>query len=582
MKLAFSYKRWSTKSQTDKDSSIRQANSANAWMKEHGTALGYVLSSEKFTDDGKSGYKGKHIAKDDNGVAKGELMRFIQRVESGNIPTDSILLIDEISRFSRLPLSEAVPLFMHVINSGIGLVFTGGYDKRIITKELINNDSYLLPSIVTDLFRMNRESVEKGRKIKAAKQTMLEDIKKGVVYRNNLPKYFSFVSDVPSNPKCRTGKYVHNKLTEVLKELIGMFVAGKAMYSIAATLNHRKVKTFKGSEWSGNGINKILRNRILMGEYKGVKNYVEPIISDREFDKIQAMLDRNVFNKGKAGELINIFRGVCFCSECGSAMSIMSTKFNGESYKYLRCSSITRGKIGCSNRKSLPLPAMEFEFFYNFLCKNPKQLIDETESRELKELKSHIHKNELKLTSLTSNINKLIELSDTVDIAELKTQLGKLNKERDGVKQTIDDLGVRISNVEDAPDTYVNLRKLILDTADSQSAFNDLVMADSFTAEEWSKTSSANKKNFTQLQRAKEQIVQSLQDNYAREGIRIMLPPLIGKITVDGSKGQFYVFNRMNKMIFQSTPHIREYNSSDKWVKGVKDYWARKNSQKTK
>ncbi len=75
-------------------------------MKEHGAALGYVLSSEAFTDANKSALKGKHIAKDENGVAKGELARFIQCVEQGNIANDSILLIDEISRFSRLRLSQ--------------------------------------------------------------------------------------------------------------------------------------------------------------------------------------------------------------------------------------------------------------------------------------------------------------------------------------------------------------------------------------------------------------------------------------------------------------------------------------------
>jgi len=150
MKTAYSYRRWSTASQSDRDSGIRQSNSAKRWMDDFGTSLGYILSEAKFTDAGKSGYKGKHIAKDESGQAKGDLMRFIQSVEEGTISRDSILLIDEISRFSRLPLSIAVPLFMDVLNSGIGLVFTSSFDKRIITAQLINSDGYLLPSLVSD------------------------------------------------------------------------------------------------------------------------------------------------------------------------------------------------------------------------------------------------------------------------------------------------------------------------------------------------------------------------------------------------------------------------------------------------
>ena len=578
MKTAYSYKRWSDKIQTDGDSFTRQTESAKRWMKEHGAA--YVLSAETFTDAGKSGYKGKHIAKDENGVAKGELARFIQCVEQGKIASDSILLIDEISRFSRLRLSDAVPLFMSVINSGIGLVFTGGYDKRIITRELIDNDSYLLPSIVTDLFRANRESEEKGRKIRLAKQTMLAEIKAGVVYRNNLPKFFTFVSDNPANPKCRTGKYVHNKLTERLQELIEMFLAGKAMYSIAADFNNRGYKTFKGGEWSGNGINKVLRNRILMGEYKGVKNYVKPVVDESTFNKIQIILNRNTYNKGKKGELVNIFRGICFC-ECGHAMSIMSTEFKGQKYTYLRCASLTRGKIGCPYKSSISLPQMELDFILKFLAKDPWKLVNGEDNAEIKALQKQITAKTALLNQLTEDIERIFEMTRGLEIAEGKARLAKLTLERDEVKNELDTLNLKVSEIQDAPASKSELLKTLFTVSNGDG--KPMLKGEGVAIELKHKT---NGKEWTEIVVTDEQdapwfhAYQALQDNEWREKLRTVLPSLIGKIVVNTKKGQFFVHNRMGKVKYQSTPQVRKYNSSDRWVKGVQDYWANKRKAK--
>ncbi len=576
MKLSYSYKRWSTKSQTDRDSGVRQTNSAVSWMKEFGTPLGYILSDETFTDEGKSGYKGKHIAVDDEGVATGNLMKFIQSVQSGKIKRDSILLIDEISRFSRLQPSEAVPLFMNVINSGIGLVFTGGYDKRIITKELINKDGYLLPSIITDMIRVYRESEEKGRKVRLAKQTMNDNHKKGIVQRNNLPKYFSFVSDNPYNPKCNVGKYVHNDRTHIVADIVKDVIAGKSLYSIAKDMNEKKIKTFKGSEWSGNGINKILRNRLLIGEYKGIKKFVPRIVEDADFNKVQSILNNNTFNAGKVGQMINIFRGVCFCSDCGKPMSVMASSYNGNNYRYLRCSSVSAAKKGCSNRKAILLNEMERDFFIEYLFKTPTQLLNDGDNEEVKELKQSITVNTIKLQAVKAQIDKLVVILETVELDELKEKSSKLRIERDRLMTDIDKSNLTLSTVQDSPNTFVNLQKLVLNCIYSQNEFNELIMKDGISPLEWAKTSTRNKINFTQLQRVKEQIQESLNDNYVREGIRVMLPSLVGKIKVNTTEQFFTVLNRMGKVVFKSKQYQSKRNCSDTWKASIKNYTTRK------
>lgn len=549
-------------------------------MKEHGTAAGYVLSKETFTDAGKSGYKGKHIALDEFGRAMGDLARFIQCVSDGKISSDSILLIDSYDRFSRLPTSKSLSLFMQVINSGIGLVFTGSYNKKIINTELIDREDGVLYEIIGEIRRSFRESEERGRKVKAAKQTLFSDIKSGLIRCNNLPKYFTFV---PDSPKSSYGKYIHNEHTKTIEKIIKLFLVGKSLYSIANDLNENKTPTVKyAGNWNATSIRKILQNELLKGEYKGNKNYVPKIIDSVEFDKIQNILKQNQSNRGRKGDFINIFRGVCQCT-CGAAATIMTSFFSPTTkkpyetpYRYLRCSKFGKHS-GCNNKGSIRLLEMEKEFFINFLFKTPQQFLNDSESAELKALKKSIVTNQTKFNKLTAQIKTLLALQEGLeDLEELKTQLASLYKERELVKAELDNLNLKVSNVEDSPDTFVNLKKLLVDVATNQNAFNRMVEQDEVIPEQWTKISSANKKAFGELQRTKEKIDESLKDNYIREGIRIMLPPLIGKVVIDARNRQFLVINRMGKMIYKSEKQAELQNCTEAWKQGLRNYTKRK------
>jgi hypothetical protein len=522
-------------------------------MKDFGLPLGYVLSKEVFLDAGKSARSGKHIALDEFGRAKGELARFIQCVEEGKIQRNSILLIDDFSRFSRLTPFKSLKLFTDFIDSGIGLVFTGSYEKRIINQDLLNTEGNVLQFIIGELIRSYMESAERGRKIKEAKNTFLTNIKNGLVQRNNLPKYFSFV---PNPGQKSIGKYIHNERTPILGELIGMFVAGKSLYSIAADLNRRGVRTFKGREWSGNGINKILRNRILCGEYKGIKNYVEPVVTEAEFNKIQTILNQNTFSRGKHGKLVHIFRGVCFCADpkCNSAMSIMSASFKGKIYRYLRCNSLARGKLGCTNHSSIPLPDMEAEFFYNYLFKNPHQLLSAEDDKELKQLKNSIAVNQIQLSKISAEIARLAAVNEKLSIDELTMQLAKLKKEREGIKAELDGLNFAASSVQNVPNAYGDLKVLVQTTKHKFKADKDGIPIFERNATD------------TEI----EKIFEVLKNNKTREQIRVMLPSMIGKITVDTNEGQFYIYNRMGKLVYESFVYESRRNCTAHWRESLK------------
>ena len=447
---------------------------------------------------------------------------------------------------------------MQVIDSGIGLVFTGSYEKRIINSTLIDKEPYILQFIIGEMIRSYTESAEKSRKIIAAKQTKKNKMQAGeIVAHNNIPKYFTFDSI--------HRRYIHNDNTEIVRELVKGILSGKSLYGMADSLNERKVKTFRnGYQWSGNAIRQILRNRVLIGEYLGCKNYVPPIIDEEKFNKIQNILNQNQFNRGQRGEIANIFRGICFCADenCGKSMTVAAQykdyktgKTFATPYRYLKC-SVNGKHCACKNRGSFRLADMEEEFFLNFLFKNPLQLINEGDNRELNELNKAITSAQARLNKINGEIQKVVNLLADVPMAELKTKLTKLNEERDTVKNELDDLNSKVANVQGSPNTFANLKKLMGDFHIKMKSFK------------------VDKHGFdnvdtSDMDKAILDIRKALKDEYAREGIRIMLPALIGKIVVDTVKGQFYVYNRMGKMIYESHVYESNRNCTTVWRRSL-------------
>jgi Recombinase/Recombinase zinc beta ribbon domain/Resolvase, N terminal domain len=574
VKTAYSYIRWSTLSQggNDRDSKTRQQQSARKWIEDYGKRE-YLLSDEVFLDAGKSGFKGKHLAVDEYGQAKGELRRFIQLVEQGKIKAGSILLVDDYSRFSRLAPSKSISLFMSVIDANIGLVFTGSFEKRVINTDLIDREPYILQFIVGEISRSYAESAERSRKIKEAKRTLFTNIKNGVCQRNALPPYFTFVPNAGSKS---IGHYEHNKNTPIVKELASMFLQGKSLYEIAGIMNGRKIKTFKGKDWSGNGISRILANPILKGEHHGVKNFAPPIVDDETWQKIQNRLSKNVF-RGQKGDVINIFRGMCFCHECGHTMNVMANynpKDRTQQYRYLRCAMTSQKNSSCSNRGVIRLNEMEQELFFDCLMKDPAALLDNNEREEIRELNKHITNTEAKLNKITNDIKAATELIGAVTVDELKVKLSKLENERKTVTGQLDALNFQRSLIQDATHNYFDLRKLFVPSEKKhkthEEALNDKESMDELR---------------DRLQ-AIEHVIDALSDEFVREGVRVMLPSLINKITVDTRNGgsRFFVYNRTGKLIYTSLPQHSNRNNSDSWKEkvqaGIKKYWAKKKTKK--
>ncbi len=158
MKIAYSYTRFSSTKQKKGDSVRRQIQAAKEWCKQNG----YALSEDQFRDEGKSAFKGKNLE------GEGDLRRFISLIEEGKIKRGSVLILESFDRLSRLKPIKAVALFLDIINSGIGMVFTMTFDKRLLTEKTIDDEGYILYAIVGEAQRSHNESKYKSGRVKDA------------------------------------------------------------------------------------------------------------------------------------------------------------------------------------------------------------------------------------------------------------------------------------------------------------------------------------------------------------------------------------------------------------------------------
>src|SRR5262245_13937593 len=113
MRIGYSYLRYSSPQQGDGDSIRRQTKGTVEWCKRHDVQLD---TTRTYQDRGRSAYHGRHRK------AGGALAAFLGDVETGQIPSGSVLVVENLDRLSRKNPWQAVPLLCSLVNAGISVV----------------------------------------------------------------------------------------------------------------------------------------------------------------------------------------------------------------------------------------------------------------------------------------------------------------------------------------------------------------------------------------------------------------------------------------------------------------------------
>lgn len=364
---AYSYIRFSTPEQEKGDSLRRQEKEAEDYAKKHGLTLD---ESQKFKDLGKSGYKGFNRL-------DGALKDFIDLVEKGEIPHGSVLIVEHLDRLSREKIMNALMLFINLIEKGIKIVTL--QDNMEYDKSSINDNPYQLNISIALMAAAHNESLKKSKRIREAREEKRRKLRNNEIkiFTAKCPSWIMLSEDktkfVPIPEVCEAIKLIFKKRLE-----------GKGSYKIEKELNldpdiwkPPASSRNKSGGWRDAYINKILRNRNVIGEFqphelttetiirngkehertipvaKGdpIKDYYPKVIDEGLFFKVQELIKHNAKFPGNGGgggnkdKGSNLFTHVVKCGICGSSM-----QFVDKGIQYLICDSKRR-----KNKVSIPI-----------------------------------------------------------------------------------------------------------------------------------------------------------------------------------------------------------------------------------
>lgn len=342
--LAYSYVRMSTDAQLKGDSLRRQVELSTAYADKHDLQL---VGDFTLHDIGVSAFKG------DNAIT-GALRRFLEAVESGQVPKGSYLLVESLDRLSRDRVSVAMQMFLGITEGGVNIVtLSDGQVYRAGETDFIQ-----LVYSLTIMSRANEESRTKSQRVGAAWKNKRDQASTKKL-TSMAPKWLKLEAD-------RTTFEVIVDRADIVRRIYRLANDGHGTYSITQLLNREGVPAFgRSNGWNESYVEKILKNRAVLGEYQPhtfvegkrrptgdvVLDYYPRIITDDEFLAVQgARRERATFGGGRKGaELKNLFTHIATCAYCGSPMRMVDKGKGPKGGRYLKCSAGVRG-MGCTKK----------------------------------------------------------------------------------------------------------------------------------------------------------------------------------------------------------------------------------------
>lgn len=142
-----------------------------------------------------------------------------------------------------------------------------------------------------------------------------------------------------------TKKVIIDETTkDIIIRIFNLYLQGKSYQTVANILNKEKVLSPR--KWKDSKIEKIINNRIYVGDYERFKrvakeqgkepviypNVVEPIITRAMFEDVQIQKEKN--QRAYCRDRVYIFMQKMICPKCGKIMQYKGTGGKKKKYMY--------------------------------------------------------------------------------------------------------------------------------------------------------------------------------------------------------------------------------------------------------
>jgi DNA invertase Pin-like site-specific DNA recombinase len=365
----YSYLRFSTPEQQLGDSERRQLDLAQKFAEDLGTTL-----DETLIDRGLSGYHGVH-------KTRGHLGRFLEKVERGQIPPDSILVIENVDRLSREPIVDAFTTFSGLLKSGVNI-------QTLCPMQLYDLDALnggLIYQLIGQMHRANEESQRKSERVRAARENAVELARQGgKMITSQCPAWLK------ASPQKKFEKIPEAAVA--IKRIYDLKLQGVGYGGIAKKLNGET--GWKPSNgWRHSYIKKIIQNRAVIGEFQPhqlidgkrqptgdpVTDYYPQVVDTTIFYAVQKQLKGNRGKGGRTGKAKNLFSYLVKCAYCGGPMAFVDKGPLPTSGKYLVCDKARCG-YKCTT-PSIRYDEAERTILANCQGLNPEQVLPDPDEQ---------------------------------------------------------------------------------------------------------------------------------------------------------------------------------------------------------
>lgn len=340
---AYSYIRFSTPEQQAGDSFRRQYELSKIYAETHGLILDENLT---YHDLGVSAF-------DKSNLRDGQLGAFLKAIESGAVAPGSYLLVESLDRISRAQITDALEVFMSILNRGITIVtFADGMEY---SKEKANKQFTDFIISIAIMSRAHEESLTKSKRLKEAwrsKRAKL-DVRKLTTIA---PAWLALDAD-------KTAYLPIPDRVSLVRNIFAWSKDGIGSETIARRMNQQGVATFGArakNQWHSSYVKKILDNRAVLGEFQPhvlvngkrvpegdvFADYFPRIVSDDEFMlAMSARQSRRTNSAGRKGlGISNLFSGILRCAYCDGSMVYVNKGHSGPRAKLLVCANAKAGK----------------------------------------------------------------------------------------------------------------------------------------------------------------------------------------------------------------------------------------------
>lgn len=413
MTKAYSYIRFSTHRQLNGGSLNRQLEATEKYASDNGLTLD---TSIVLQDLGIPAFKGENIV-------NGALGEFVKLVENGNIQKGSVLIVENLDRLSRDKMSNALALFLSIINAGITIVTL--MDNREYNTKTIDNGVAELIISISILSRAHEESRTKSRRIRESRKKERELARSGIrKITSKAPKWLKLNDD-------KTAFSFDLIVDYTIKEIFRLKIEGSGARKIQKILSENpsmywQPPSWKRNEtggWKSSYINRILTNPAVKGEFQPhelteegrqpsgepIMDYYPRIIDDETFYRVQKIIQENRKHLGngggRTGKANNLFVHIVKCGFCQSSMQLNDKGTGSKGGKYLKCSN-----NNCNAK------AIRYYQFEDVVLKNLEELDisqitlePEQSAKEINILTSGLDASKAELSIIKSKIENLTD-----------------------------------------------------------------------------------------------------------------------------------------------------------------------------